>query len=131
MMLLPQINLNPWRHFDRFLVAKPSWAPAFDISETDEAFVLRGDLPGVAQDDIEIRVEDNVLTVNAEREAAQTDNDCCHCRVERRSGKFGRAFTLPENVDSDQIKASYKNGVIELVLAKQEPVDNSRLIPVH
>ena len=125
---------NPWRTLDRFFDAKPSrpsWAPAFDISENDSEFVLRGDLPGVSQGDIEVRVEDNILTVRAERKPADSEAEYRYSLVERPSGKFRRTFILPENVDYDSIKATFEDGVIELVLSKQELVDTSRLIPVN
>ena len=125
---------NPWRTLDRLFddkPSRPSWAPAFDISENDSEFVLRGDLPGVSQGDIEVRVEDNILTVRAERKPADSEAAYRHSLAERPSGKFRRTFILPESVDYDNINATFNNGVIKLVLSKQESVDTSRLIPVN
>ncbi len=134
MTLLHHTAFNPWRDLDRFLAAgpsRPSWAPAFDIAENDTQFVLRGDLPGVSQKDIEVRVEDNLLTVRAGRKPAGEESTPRFSLVERPSGEFRRTFVLPESVDYENVKATFENGVIELVLAKQDPVDNSRLIPVN
>lgn len=134
MTLLHHPSFNAWKDFDRLVgtfANAPAWVPAFDITETDEAFVLRGDLPGVSQEDIEVRLEDNVLGVSGERTVSQTEEGPRFIRLQRPSGKFRRRFALPENVNQDEVKASYVNGVLELVVPKQEPVDRSRLIAVN
>ena len=133
MTLLQRTAYNPWREFDRlfgFGEIRSTWKPAFDIAETDSAYVLRGDLPGVKQDDIEVRVDDNSLTLRAERVFPEAEGEHAFRRIERPGGSFARTFVVPRNVNHDEVKASFENGVIELVLPKQEPVDSSRLIPV-
>ena len=132
MNLLHHSAFNPWRNIDRVLGApsnEPAWTPAFDISETETAYVLRGDIPGVPQKDIEVRVEDGVLTVRGERK--RQDASVRYSRNERRYGKFVRRFRLGDTVDTERVKASYVDGVLELPLPKQEPEDTSRLIPVQ
>ena len=132
MTLLPYNAFNPWREVNRFCGApeyKTSWAPRFDIAETDKAFVLRGDLPGVTQKDVEVRIDDGLLSVSGERKPAADEER--FSRRERPDGKFARRFWLPDTVDADGIKASYADGVLELTLPKQDPPDNARLIPVN
>jgi HSP20 family protein len=96
------------------------WAPAVDIYETEKEIVLKADLPGVSLSDVDIQVENGVLTVrgqrNFEKEVKQED---IH-RVERFYGNFARTFTLPETVDSEKIAASYENGVLQITMGKHE-----------
>ena len=132
MTLLPYNAFNPWREVSRFFGTpeyKTSWTPRFDITETDKAFVLRGDLPGVTQKDVEVRIDEGLLSVSGERKP--TADEERFSRRERPSGKFARRFWLPDTVDADGIKASYADGVLELTLPKQDPPDNARLIQVN
>ena len=101
-----------------------SWTPAVDIHEEPKQFVVRADLPGVKATDIEVTADKGVLTLRGERQIEQRDVDGHYSRVERVSGKFVRTFTLPENVQTDAIKAQFKDGVLELTIpkiAKAEP----------
>ena len=101
-----------------------SWTPAVDIHEEAKQFVVRADLPGVSPKDIEITAEKGVLALRGTRNIEQKTDDGHYSRVERVSGKFVRTFTLPENVATDQIKAQFKDGVLELSIpkiAKAEP----------
>jgi HSP20 family protein len=96
------------------------WTPAVDIHETDDGYVLRADLPGIKKEEIQIDLKDNTLLVKGEKkfeEKASKDN---YIRTERAYGTFVRSFSLPDNVDTGKIKASYKDGVLELVLPKKE-----------
>ena len=131
MTLLHHNPFNPWRETNRFLAPRShdaAWIPAFDIEETDAAYVLRGDVPGTSQKDIEIRIEDGVLSVRGERKASETD--LRFRRAERLHGGFERRFRVPNEVDADGVKATYTAGVLEITLPKSEAVDASRLIPV-
>lgn len=101
-----------------------SWAPAVDIHEEAKQFVVRADLPGVKPADIEITAEKGVLSLRGARHFEQQNDAGHYSRVERVSGKFVRTFTLPENVQTDAIKAQFKDGVLELTIpkvAKAEP----------
>ena len=125
---------NPFHWADRVRFFEPpcegnGWVPEFDLRETDEAFVLQGDIPGLTQKDLEVRVEDGVLSVSGER--PQPADEVRFSRRERPHGKFRRSFRLGEDVDDENVKASYEGGVLELTLPKREPVDTSRLIPVN
>jgi len=96
------------------------WIPAMDLVETDNDFVLRADLPGVAEGDVNIELEDNVLTVSGERKSEHEERKEGYYRVERASGRFSRSLTLPEGVDADAIKASFEKGVLEIRIPKPE-----------
>lgn len=94
------------------------WVPAMDLVETDDAFLLKADLPGVAESDMKIEVEDNVLTVAGERRAEHEARKDGYVRVERAAGRFSRSITLPDGVEPDQIAASSDNGVLEVRIPK-------------
>jgi HSP20 family protein len=96
------------------------WIPAMDLVETDEDFVLRADLPGLAEGDVNIELEDNVLTVSGERKSEHAERKEGYYRVERASGAFSRSLTLPEGVDPEGIKASFDRGVLEVRIPKPE-----------
>jgi HSP20 family protein len=97
-----------------------TWAPAVDIHETGDGFVVRADLPGVKKDDIQIDLKDNTLTLKGEKKFEEKVSKDNYIRVERSYGSFVRSFALPQNVDVEKIKASYKDGVLELTLPKKE-----------
>lgn len=96
------------------------WIPAMDLVETDDHFVLRADLPGVAEDDVKVELEDNVLTISGERKAEQEQTKEGWYRVERAYGAFARSLTLPEGIDPDAITASFDRGVLEVRVPKPE-----------
>ncbi len=96
------------------------WSPAVDIKETDQAFVIHADLPGVKADDIEVIMEEGVLTIKGERESTKEEEKENYKRVERFKGSFMRRFTLPDIADSSNVSAKTKEGVLELVIPKVE-----------
>ena len=96
------------------------WLPAMDLVETDEHFVLRADLPGLTENDVNIELEDNVLTVSGERKTEQEDKREGFYRVERSFGQFRRSLTLPEGVDAEGISANFDKGVLEVRIPKPE-----------
>ena len=96
------------------------WIPAMDLVEAEDHFVLKADLPGVAEDDVNIEVEENVLTVSGERKAEHEDKRDGYVRVERSYGSFRRSLTLPKGVDADAVSASFDNGVLEIRIPKPE-----------
>lgn len=105
-----------------------AWAPAVDIFETPDRIVLRADLPGIDQEAIELRVEDSNLILKGERKApADVKPEEFH-RSERPYGPFVRFFSLPGNVDQTSIRATQKNGVLEVVLPKKQ---ESRSRPIR
>ena len=96
------------------------WTPAMDLAETEDAFVLRADLPGVSQEDVNIELEDTVLTVSGERKADHETQGEGFYRVERTFGAFSRSLTLPKGVDPEGIAASFDDGVLEVRIPKPE-----------
>src|SRR3954454_11540821 len=96
------------------------WMPAMDLVETGDHFVLRADLPGMSEKDVNIEVEERVLTVSGERKAEQSENKDGYHRVERAFGSFSRSLTLPEGVDAEAVSASFDKGVLEVRIPKPE-----------
>src|SRR5205809_1594202 len=96
------------------------WAPAADIYETEHELVVKADLPDVNPQDLDIRVENNILTIRGERKFENKVNEENYLRVERTYGSFARSFTLANTVNSDAIKADYQNGVLTLNIPKRE-----------
>jgi HSP20 family protein len=96
------------------------WTPAMDLLETDDHFVLRADLPGVAEDDVKIELDEGVLTVSGERKAEHEDKREGYYRVERSFGSFSRTLTLPKGVDPEGVTAAFEQGVLEVRIPKPE-----------
>jgi HSP20 family protein len=96
------------------------WMPAMDLVETGESFVLRADLPGMSEADVNIEVEERVLTISGERKAEQTEDKDGYHRVERAFGSFSRSLTLPEGVDAEAVTATFDRGVLEVRIPKPE-----------
>jgi HSP20 family protein len=96
------------------------WIPAMDVVETADHFVLRADLPGISENDVNIELDDNVLTISGQRRSEHESGNEGYYRVERASGSFSRSLTLPEGVDADGIQANFDNGVLEVKIPKPE-----------
>jgi len=96
-----------------------TWAPAVDIYETENELVVKADLPDVNEKDIDVRVEGNMLTIRGERKFEQSVKEDNYLRVERAYGSFSRSFSLPNTVNTEAIKATYKNGVLAVELPKR------------
>src|SRR5215204_4148359 len=88
------------------------WVPQMDLVEADDHFLLRADLPGLSEDDVNIEVRDNALTISGERKAEHEQRERGWYRVERSFGSFSRSLSLPEGVDPDAITAGFENGVL-------------------
>jgi HSP20 family protein len=135
-------NLMPWdpiremstmredmeRLFDSMLGRYPRereqalWAPAIDVEETNEAMIVRAELPGMKREDIKVKVAEDTITISGERKYEAEHKERTFHRVERAYGSFQRAIVLPVSVQGDKAVASYKAGVLELVLPKAERV---------
>jgi HSP20 family protein len=96
------------------------WAPAVDLIEREDSLVLKADLPGMTEDDVQIEVRDSVLTISGERKAEHEDKQNGYYRVERSFGRFSRALQLPSGVDASAISASFEHGVLEVTIPKPE-----------
>ena len=97
-----------------------SWTPAVDMHEADEAFTLTAELPGFAQDNVQVEIKDNRLTLKGERKRETDVQETQYHRVERVYGAFERSIRLPTVVDADKAKAIFKDGVLTLMLPKAE-----------
>jgi HSP20 family protein len=97
-----------------------TWAPPVDIYETENELVVKADLPDLEEKDIDVRVENNTLTIRGERKFEKSVNEDHYLRVERAYGPFTRSFSLPNTVSSENIRAEYRNGVLTLHMAKRE-----------
>lgn len=97
-----------------------TWAPAVDIYEGEHELVVKADLPDIKPEELDIRVENNILTIRGERKFENKVDEKNYLRVERAYGSFARSFSLANTVNSDAIKADYKDGVLTLVVPKRE-----------
>jgi HSP20 family protein len=97
-----------------------AWAPAVDIHESEEGFSVTADLPGVNKEDIKIDLKDNTLTISGEKKFEEKTPKENYIRIERSYGKFVRSFSMPNNIDSGKIKATFKDGTLELIIPKKE-----------
>ncbi len=96
------------------------WLPPMDLVETPDHYVLRADLPGLSDGDVNIQLEDNVLTISGERTAKHEDEQEGYYRLERAFGAFLRSLTLPDGVDPDGVQAHFDRGVLEIRIPKPE-----------
>jgi HSP20 family protein len=97
-----------------------SWAPAVDIYETENELVVKADLPDVQEKDIDVWMENNTLTIRGERKFSNEVHEDNYLRIERAYGTFTRSFSLPNTVDTEAIKAEYRNGVLSVRMPKRE-----------
>src|SRR3954453_22014265 len=114
--------------FDRNQVAQ-RWTPAMDLVEHDDHFMLRADLPGLSESDVNIELNDGSLTISGERKAEHEQKERGFYRLERQFGSFSRTLTLPEGIEGGQIKESFTNGVLEVWIPKPEE-PKPRRIPI-
>ena len=124
------LTLDPFQGLRLFedavtrLMSEPSagrpWAPAVDILETEDSLALKADLPDVSTSDIDIRVENNTLTIRGHRQFEKDEKVKGYHRIERSYGEFVRSFALPSTVDAEKVAADYKNGVLTVTLPKKE-----------
>jgi len=107
------------------------WAPAIDVVTEDGDLVIKAELPGVKQEDVDITLQDNVLTVSGERKAEQEEERGGYYVRERRYGSFSRSLTVPEGVDESKIHARYENGVLEVTVEGAAQVQEPKRIQIE
>lgn len=129
------VKWDPWREiedmFDRYTraIGKPrndrqltgadsDWTPRVDIQETEKDFVISAEIPGIGKDDVNVDIADGILTIKGERKQEKEEKGKIFHRIERSYGSFRRSFTLPDNVDENKIKASFKDGMLSLNIPK-------------
>jgi HSP20 family protein len=128
-------QLNPMNHQMSSLFgqrqaaagATPAWAPALDISERKDAYLVTVELPGVDLDDLELTLEEGMLTIQGERHFAHDSSEQQFHRIERRYGAFRRSITLPAHVQADAVEATIEDGVLQLVVPKAEEAKPKRI----
>lgn len=108
-------------------VSTAEWAPAVDIKEEADKFVLHADIPGVKPEEIEVNMEAGILTIKGEKKAESKTEKEGYKRVERTYGSFYRRFSLPDTANAEAISAKSKNGVLEIIIPKREAVQPKRI----
>jgi HSP20 family protein len=135
-----QPEWNPWQRMRELLAWDPfqemsrAWpepqsgfVPAFEVRETSDGFVFKADLPGVTEDQLEINISGNRLSIGGKREAEQRQENDRYYAYEVTYGSFTRTFTLPEGIDADHVKADLKHGVLTLVVPKKAEAQPRRI----
>jgi HSP20 family protein len=122
-----QNRISGVEHNDSSNVATSNWSPAVDIEEQTSRFVITADIPGVSPEDIEVSMENGILTIKGERNEEQNVERAGFRRAERGSGSFYRRFSLPDSANPEKISAHGKNGVLEIVIPKGEKAQARRI----
>lgn len=112
---------------DRSTVSTSQWTPAVDIKEEDGRYLIRADVPGINPEEIELTMEDGVLTIKGERKSETETREEGYTRMERVKGSFYRRFNLPDTADSDSISANSSNGVLEVSIPKKPALQPRRI----
>lgn len=112
---------------DSSFIDTGTWAPAVDIKEEKNQFIVTADIPGVDIANIHISLENSVLTIQGKRELEKTETLEAYSRIERIQGQFYRRFSLPQSADESKIDASYKNGVLQVIIPKKETAKGMRI----
>jgi len=109
-------------------MAQGVWSPSVDILERGDEVVLKVDLPGVSQNEIDIRVEEGTLTIQGERKFVKESSEENYVQIERPYGTFRRTFSIPRTIDQDSIKASYKDGVLRIILPRRQEIQPKQIV---
>jgi HSP20 family protein len=127
-LMREMLRWDPFRDVEQLARPMPgTWFPAFEVKETNDAFVFRADVPGLKEDDLEISVTGNRLTISGKREDERKDENDRYFAYERSYGSFTRTFTLPEGVDTEHVNAELKDGVLGLTLPKRPEVQPKKI----
>lgn len=126
--LLDQMRKEMERHSaEGSSMATSDWVPAVDIKEEEDRFVILADIPGVDPNDIDVHMENGMLTIKGEKETEKKEEKEGYKRVERSFGSFYRRFSLPDTADAEKISAKSKHGVLEVVIPKQQKVQPRKI----
>jgi len=141
------VRYDPWNMFDQIRkemdraltregdesgsVVTSDWSPAVDIKEDENGFTIVADIPGVDPKDIDVHMENGMLTIKGERESEKKEEKEGYKRIERSYGSFYRRFSMPDSADADKIKAESKNGVLQITIPKQEKVQPRKISVDH
>jgi len=124
------LSWDPFREIEQSFDVERSFLPAFDVKETDEAFVFLADVPGIKESDVQVQVHGPRLTIGGKRAAEEHKEGEKYFRYERRHGTFTRSFTLPESADGSKVTADLKDGVLTVKVAKKAS-DQPRMVAVN
>jgi HSP20 family protein len=113
---------------ETFLLA--DWTPNVDISETDDSYLIKGEIPGVKKEDVKITIENNMITLRGERQQEKEEKGEKYHRVERSYGNFMRSFMIPDDADESGVKAEFKDGMINITLPKSAKAKGTEVV-VH
>lgn len=105
---------------DREMLSMADWMPSVDISETDNAYLVKAEIPGVSKDDVKVTIEDGMLTLQGERKQEKDEKGKKYHRIERSYGCFMRSFRLPDDADDSAAKAEFKDGMLNITLNKSK-----------
>jgi len=105
---------------DREMLAVADWAPSVDISETDTAYLVKTEIPGVKKEDVKVTIQDGMLTIQGERKQEKEEKGKKFHRIERCYGSFARSFRVPDDADEKSVKAEFKDGMLNVTLSKSE-----------
>jgi HSP20 family protein len=100
------------------MLAMVDWTPSADISETDTAYLIKAEIPGVKKEDVKVTIQDGMLTIQGERKMEKEEKDKKFHRIERSYGSFMRSFRLPDDADESAVKAEFKDGMLDVTLSK-------------
>jgi HSP20 family protein len=103
---------------DREMLTTADWMPSVDISETDAAYLVKGEIPGVKKEDVKVTIQDGMLTIQGERKQEKEEKGKKFHRIERSYGSFARSFRVPDDADESKVKAEFKDGMINVTLPK-------------
>lgn len=109
-------------------MAQGVWSPPVDILERGDEVVVKVDLPGVTQSEIDIRVEEGTLTIQGERKFVKESSEENYVQIERPYGTFRRTFSIPRTIDQESIKASYKDGVLRIILPRRQEIQPKQIV---
>jgi HSP20 family protein len=121
------LRWDPFREVEATFGDYQAFAPSFDVKETKEAYVFRADLPGVKQEDLELSLTGNRLSVSGHREQEKREESERYYAAERSYGSFSRSFTLPDGTDGEHVTADLKNGVLVLSVPKKPEVQSRKI----
>ena len=102
------------------MLAVADWAPSVDISETDSEYLIKGEIPGVKKEDVKVTIQDGMLTIQGERRQEKEEKGKKFHRIECSYGSFARSFRVPSDADESSVKAEFKDGMLNVTLAKSE-----------
>ena len=126
-------GMDLFNEFDRMVSEMSDWTPrsnwrlALDVSENDDAFMVEAAMPGINPDELDITLEDNILTIQGETKSEKEVEESHYHLRERRYGRFSRSIQLPTAINADEVEAEYKNGVLTLNIPKAEEVKPKRI----